>query len=95
MKNQYYQQIRGLCIILVVMIHLPLGLDTGVSSFLWTGIRQIINFPVATFVFLSAYFCKYDSRMLVKDFYNKRLKRLLIPYLWGGGTVSCVITVYP
>lgn len=84
MKNQYYQQIRGLCIILVVMIHLPLGLDTGVSSFLWTGIRQIINFPVATFVFLSAYFCKYDSRMLVKDFYIKRLKRLLIPYFWGA-----------
>lgn len=80
-KNLYFQQLRGFCIILVVLIHLPIGLDTDDSSFLWLSIRQFINFPVATFIFLSAYFCKYDCNKNILIFYEKRLKRLLVPYL--------------
>ena len=79
MRNSFYQSIRGLCICLVVLIHLPLGQETGNTSFLSLEVRQIINYPVALFFFLSGYFLNVGDS--VKDYILKRLKRLLIPYL--------------
>lgn len=66
-RDDYFQGIRGLCIIMVVLIHCMTGLDyeqSGVLQFnydYWIVFRQFINFPVAVFFFLSGYFVKYKK----------------------------------
>ena len=55
MKNQYWQMVRGVCILAVVMIHCPQG-AFGVDKAIWLVIRQFINFPVALFIFMAGYF---------------------------------------
>lgn len=86
-RDLYFQSLKGLCIILVVFIHLPIGQEYNWSSYLWISTRKIINFPVATFFFLSAYYCKSYIELYnygILNFYRKRFKRLLIPYcIWG------------
>ncbi len=62
-KNNFWQIIRGLCIIAVVMIHCPNGVGTSTQS-VWLFLRQFINFPVATFIFLSGYFVNSEK---IKD----------------------------
>lgn len=54
-KQQYWQMIRGICILAVMMIHCPQG-TSGLDQTVWLGIRQIINFPVAVFIFMAGYF---------------------------------------
>lgn len=49
-KNVYIQSIKGLCIICVVMIHLPWGgINSEWSAYLWIAVRKVVNFAVATF----------------------------------------------
>lgn len=56
-KKLYWQKIRGICILGVVLIHCPSALDYGpVSEMAWIIFRQIIVFPVAVFLFLAGYF---------------------------------------
>lgn len=55
MKKQYWQMVRGVCILAVVMIHCPQG-AFGVDEAIWLVIRQFINFPVALFIFMAGYF---------------------------------------
>lgn len=60
-KSQYWQIIRGICILAVIMIHCPQ------EKYIWLGIRQIINFPVALFIFMAGYFVnlqKIDKQWL-------------------------------
>ncbi len=60
-KKEYWQEIRGICILAVVLIHALGGFaytdgeDTG-----FIILRQIINFTVATFVFMAGYFVDVD-----------------------------------
>ena len=54
-KIQFWQSIRGICILAVIMIHCPQG-ENGLNQNTWLGIRQIINFPVALFIFMAGYF---------------------------------------
>lgn len=76
-KQQYWQMIRGICILAVIMIHCPQG---GVA---WLGIRQVVDFPVALFVFMAGLFVnpiKVSSHWL-----KKRVGRLLLPFLvWSS-----------
>ena len=55
-KSQYWQVVRGICILAVIAIHCPQGTDENL--FTWLGIRQLINFPVALFIFMAGYFVK-------------------------------------
>lgn len=56
-RSQYWQMIRGICILAVVMIHCSTGQGySELEYFGWVVLRQLINFPVAIFVFLSGYF---------------------------------------
>lgn len=67
MKNQYWQMIRGVCILAVVMIHCPQG-AVGEDRIVWLITRQLINFPVATFIFMAGYFVnptKVDKKWLI------------------------------
>ena len=83
-KDNYFQYLRALAILAVVLIHmLP---QTNCSII----IRQFVNFAVGMFLFLSGYLTTEKSIENSKEFYNKRIIRVLIPYLiW-----SLVYVVY-
>lgn len=90
-KDNYFQEIKGLCIIAVIIIHLPIGNEVNGTFDYWLSLRSIINFPVAIFFFLSGYF---DKRVAHNNLTNNkteielvthRLKRIGIPYLlWSS-----------
>ena len=91
-KREYWQSIRGICILAVVLIHSLGEFDYSVicdTEFI--VFRQIINFAVATFVFMSWYFVPAD-KICNRDFDDKEwiLNR-------GGATVhtlcSMVVTL--
>lgn len=67
-KSKYWQAVRGICILAVIMIHCPVGRN-GIDQEIWLLIRQVINFPVAIFVFMAGYFVnleKVDGNYLAK-----------------------------
>lgn len=83
-KDLYVQSLKGICIIMVVLIHLPWGQAGEWTAYLWIAERKIINFAVAVFFFLSAYYTKSYAEIKKSGiiiFYKKRLSRLLIPYI--------------
>lgn len=87
-KDSYFEFIRGILIICVVLIHCQNGInykDAAPYSWnydYWLIFRQFINFPVAVFVFLTAYFTDI-TKVIEKpwSYLTKRGKRLLIPFL--------------
>lgn len=73
-RNNMIQVLRALAIISVVMIHTtPLGTCQAVC-------RPVINFSVATFLFLSGYLTKTENDNW-GNFCKKRIIRVLIPYV--------------
>lgn len=77
-RNNYWSLVKGLCILTVLAIHFPLSRD--INSLV--AARQLINYPVAVFVFLSGYFSK-DSENYVDTL--KSVSRFLWPYLiWSS-----------
>lgn len=81
-KKLYWQKIRGICILGVVLIHCPSALDYGpVSEMAWIIFRQIIVFPVAVFLFLAGYFLDLSKYKNYRNLLKVRGGRLLIPYL--------------
>lgn len=85
-KDNFFQELKGLCIIAVILIHLPIGNEADGTFNYWLSLRSIINFPVAMFIFLSGYFDKrvQQSRLVNNTVGNQiisRLKRLVPPYL--------------
>lgn len=74
MKDQRIQTFRAMAIIAVVMVHtMPPG---NWQIFL----RPLINFPVATFLFLSGYLTR-ESNENWSAFYRRRLSRIAVPYI--------------
>lgn len=74
-KDNYFQYLRALAILAVILIHvLP---QTSYSII----IRQFVNFSVGMFLFLSGYLTSEKSVENIKEFYKKRIIRVLIPYL--------------
>ena len=95
-RNAFWQCVRGLCILAVVMIHCPSGIEYGAGTFPYTAtliLRQFINFPVAVFFFLAGYFTNpdranknYRTYVLVRGGY------LLVPFcIWS--TFYTVVSV--
>lgn len=88
MKDRYWQCIRGIAILIVILMHCQNGLDyVGLQQHLWFAERAIINFPVAVFLFMSGYFIKFDEVGTSEKgkYYIKRLKKLGVPYLlWSA-----------
>ena len=88
-RNMYWQYIRGLCIILVVLIHSKTGISYQNGPYLWNFdywlyMRQFINFPVAFFMFLSGFFTKIEECGVSTSYIVQRSKRLLIPFfMWS------------
>lgn len=76
----YWNAIRGLCIILVIFIHvtIPLYAD-GSVRWEWYFLRRITAFPVAVFFFMAGYFVHFD-RINSKQYLWSKVKRVLVPY---------------
>lgn len=89
-KDIFWQSIRGICIICVILIHCTNGAAYryAIAPYSWNFdywiiMRQVINFPVAVFIFLAGYFTKIESVEKSKYSYvRSRIKRLLIPFLF-------------
>lgn len=85
-KKEYWQSIRGICILAVVLIHSLGGFEYSTGySVEFVILRQIINFAVATFVFMAGYFVNVDA-LSDKEFSYKhwiiyRGGRLCIPFI--------------
>lgn len=61
-KREYWQSIRGICILAVVLIHSLSGFDySNGYGIEFAILRQIINFTVAAFVFMAGYFVNVDT----------------------------------
>lgn len=90
-KNNYFQLIRGICILMVIIIH-TLYL-TNISTYDYSNIviRKIVNFTVGVFIFISGYFLniKHDTR----DLYKKKVKRLLIPLIVWNLIYSIIFNI--
>ena len=70
-KREYWQSIRGICILAVVLINSLGGFDYTVGyDAEFIILRQVINFAVATFVFMSGYFVPVE-KICNKDFSYK------------------------
>lgn len=70
-KREYWQTIRGVCILAVVLIHALGGFNYAHDyDTEFVILRQIINFAVAIFVFMAGYFVSVD-KMSAEDFDNK------------------------
>lgn len=70
-KREYWQSIRGICILAVVLIHSLGGFDYFTCyNVEFVILRQIINFAVATFVFMAGYFVNTDA-LSAKEFSYK------------------------
>ncbi|OQB14344.1 MAG: glucans biosynthesis protein [Firmicutes bacterium ADurb.Bin193] len=90
-KDSYFQSIRGICIICVVLIHCRAGAlylqnsDHIWNYHYWLILRQIINFAVAVFIFMAGYFTNIEKVKSQKmGYYLKRVTRLVIPFvIWS------------
>ena len=71
-RYEYIDIAKGIGILLVVWAHILL---VG-----WTH-RFIYAFHMPLFFFISGYLFKSDKYNSFKDFFKKRFKRLIIPYL--------------
>ena len=60
-KREYWQIIRGICILAVVLIHSLSGFDYSTGHAVeFVILRQLINFAVASFIFMAGYFVNID-----------------------------------
>lgn len=79
-KNRYFQFLRGILIICVVFIHTMYKNTNPSINYINIGLRCLVNFCVAIFVFISAYFVKKIGEN-PKEYIFSRFKRLIIPLL--------------
>lgn len=73
-RNNMVQVFRAIAIIAVVMIH------TSPAGYWQVFFKPFINFPVATFLFLSGYLTRIDNENW-SAFFKKRISRVIIPYI--------------
>ncbi|MGO2306112.1 MAG: acyltransferase [Providencia sp.] len=85
MRNNYWDNWKGIAIIAVVSVHVlsktsSFPLDSFNNLF-GVFLRQFVNFCVALFFFLSGYFTPKDSPESNVGFYKKRISKIFLPYL--------------
>ena len=86
-KDNKWQIIRGICIILVVLIHVQTAAPYRAGSFdhfSWIVLRQIINCAVPLFFFMSGFFTKeeyFRNGKSILAYWKTKGLRLVVPYL--------------
>lgn len=81
MKNIFIQQIRGILIVLVIMIHSISVSSINAENYLLIFLRTICNMAVPIFLFLSGYFFNVKKNNDSNEYIKKKIKRLLLPLL--------------
>lgn len=82
MKNRYFQFLKGISIIAVILIHMINISESRFVNNINIVIRSIINFSVPLFIFISGYFVNTNKiQNNYKDYIFGRLKRLIIPLI--------------
>ena len=85
-KKEFWQVVRGLCIMAVIICHCP-----GIAKFesfsfdylFFLVVRQIASFGVPVFLFISGYFVNPEKVMQKNVFFLTRFRRLAVPYfIW-------------
>lgn len=88
-RDNYWQVVRGVCIVAVIWIHTRDGINYQQSSTAWNfdywiTSRQIVNFPVAMFLFLAGYFVNPARLAPARPWLASRAVKLLVPfYVWS------------
>ena len=89
-KNIYWQSVRGICILAVVLIYSLQCYDFNNGIVI---IRQIINFAVAIFVFMAGYFVNIDKvsskRFSAKRWIINRGGDYACPSFFGRSYTAC------
>lgn len=84
-RDLWWQMIRGLCIITVMLIHCAPMTGTPFDSIdngIFFLFRSLYSFPVAIFFYISGRFSKApENAEEKKAFLKKRMLRLAVPYL--------------
>lgn len=96
-KDMFWQMVRGLCIVSVVICHSINALAFDHSSFeynYWLILRSVMNFPVALFFFLSGYFVKAEETLDYKSYLKTKLWRLLSPYIFWALVYTLIDVAY-
>lgn len=79
-RDNYWQMIRGILIVTVVLIHCTSGrffAEDSINFNEWIVLRNLIDFPVAIFIFLAGYFAKPSIT-------KNRFFKLTIPFfMWS------------
>jgi len=79
-RDSFFQAVRGLCIVAVVLIHIPHA-EAGSEMFgYWMSFRQVVSFPVAVFVFMAGYFTD-PVKVGRRGWMAGRLRRVGVPYV--------------
>ena len=65
-RSEYWQLIRGICILCVIMIHTLYLTNIFYIDVSNIVIRRIINFAVAVFIFMAGYFAHVEN---IRNFY--------------------------
>lgn len=85
-KKEFWQVVRGLCIMAVIICHCP-----GLAKFesfspdymFFLVVRQMASFGVPVFLFISGFFVNPEKVMQKKCFFLTRFRRLAVPYfIW-------------
>lgn len=77
-KRNYYQFIRGLCVLMVILIHTLYITDSFSINIINVIIRRLIDFAVPVFIFLAGYFFKYQNFQV---FFRKKFTRIVMPFI--------------
>jgi hypothetical protein len=77
----YWNAVRGLCIILVILIHVTVPLnEDGIILPEWYLVRKLTAFPVAVFFFMAGYFVHIE-KIEEAGYLGVKIKRVLLPYI--------------
>jgi len=79
-KDRYWSTLRGICILCVIIFHLPLPAADGQIPLEYWLLCRIVSFPVAVFFAMAGYFVRLE-RSADKKYLRGKIMRLLIPYL--------------
>lgn len=85
-RHPYWDALRGISIIAVIWIHARSGIEyldgPNAGNFAyWLSSRQVLNFPVALFLFLAGYFVNPSRLRPAMPWLKDRSIKLIVPFL--------------
>ena len=91
-KDKYFQFLRGILITLVILIHAMYENNNLYINCINIILRNVINFVVPMFIFISAYFAKKE-KFNQRTYMKNRIKKLLIPLIMWSAFYSVILFI--